>query len=149
MRFSRRAAAVLAVCALLTDMGDARAELDEAEEGKSAADKQRERDAFGTLGAGLALFSVGTAIQSAWFAVADNHRDRFLGRIPLFGPIAVVANGGPTADWTTALIFSSATQALGVIAITIAIPRLLELRPKPQLPSLMPPPPPPPLCCPE
>jgi len=90
--------------------------------------RQLERDAFGSLIAGLALFSIGTAIQSTYFCVADQNSDRLLVRLPLAGPIAVAAEGHASISWTTALAFSAGAQALGVLSISIAIPRLLELR---------------------
>ena len=80
------------------------------------------------LVAGMTLFSVGTAIQAAYLTRADNTRDRFLVQAPIFGSIAVAASGNPSSDWSTALVFSSITQSIGVIAISIAIPKLLELR---------------------
>jgi hypothetical protein len=99
-----------------------------ADEPPSAERQAAERDAVASLAAGLALFSVGTAIQSAYFGVAEHQSDRLLVRLPIVGPIAVVAEGHTSLAWSTALSFSAATQALGVIAISIAIPRLLELR---------------------
>jgi hypothetical protein len=119
MRLTLRAAGVVGLCILVA--GVARAD-------ESELPPQKARDALGSLVAGMTLFSVGTAIQAAYLPRADTTGDRFLVQAPIFGPIAVAAGGTPSSDWSTALIFSSITQSIGVIAISIAIPKLLELR---------------------
>jgi hypothetical protein len=120
MRIWRRRVGALVVCSLL--VGTVRGAV--ADEPRSTLES-REREAFGTLVAGLILFSVGTAIQAT---VADTTRGRVLSHLPLIGPIAISAAGDSRGDWSSALVFSSATQMLGVVVIAVAVPALLKLR---------------------
>jgi hypothetical protein len=73
------------------------------------------------LALGIAFLSTGYVLAITHAATLSDVRTRYIELIPVAGPIASVSHNDLSPGWTTALMFSAWSQAMGILVLTLAV----------------------------
>lgn len=70
---------------------------------------------------GISLLGTGYILTAAHAATLTDMRNRYVELIPVAGAIDGIARDDSSAGWTTALMFSAWSQAMGVLVLSLAL----------------------------